>query len=61
MDRLLTAEDVAGRLQVDISWVYRNKRALRAVRLGARMWRFPEQNLLAYLAEQQQLVDAAAR
>jgi excisionase family DNA binding protein len=60
MDQLLTAEDVAARLKVDISWVYRNKRALRAVRLGARMWRFPEEHLQAYLAERGQQREAGA-
>jgi excisionase family DNA binding protein len=58
IDQLMTAEDVAARLKVDVSWVYRNKRALGAVRLGARMWRFPEHHLQAYLAEQERQVPA---
>jgi len=60
MDQLLTAEDVADRLKMDISWVYRHKRTLRAVRLGARMWRFPERDLEHYLAEQREAPAAAS-
>jgi excisionase family DNA binding protein len=50
MDRYLTAEDVAERLQVDVSWVYRHKAQLGAVRLGMRLWRFSERELESYLA-----------
>jgi excisionase family DNA binding protein len=46
----LTATQVAERLQVSVSWVYKHKHLLGAVRVGERMWRFPEQQLNAHLA-----------
>jgi excisionase family DNA binding protein len=39
----LTASQVAERLQVSVSWVYKHKHLLGAVRFGERMWRFPEE------------------
>jgi excisionase family DNA binding protein len=48
----LTVEEVAERLRVSVSWVYRHKDLLGAVRLGDRLWRFPEQELNARLAGQ---------
>jgi excisionase family DNA binding protein len=46
----LTVEEVAERLNVSVSWVYKHKHLLGAVRLGERLWRFPEQELTARLA-----------
>jgi excisionase family DNA binding protein len=46
----LTAKQVAERLQVSVSWVYKHKRLLGAVKVGERMWRFPEERLSAKLA-----------
>jgi excisionase family DNA binding protein len=46
----LTASQVAERLQVSVSWVYKHKHLLGAVLIGERMWRFPEQQLRAHLA-----------
>jgi len=46
----LTASQVAERLQVSVSWVYKHKHLLGGVQVGERMWRFPEQQLNAYLA-----------
>jgi len=46
----LTAQQVAERLQVSVSWVYKHKHLLGAVRVGERLWRFPEQQLTAHLA-----------
>lgn len=46
----LTASQVAERLQVSVSWVYKHKHLLGAIRVGERMWRFPEERLDAYLA-----------
>lgn len=34
METLLTADDLASRLQVPVSWVYRHTRELGAIRLG---------------------------
>jgi excisionase family DNA binding protein len=48
----LTVEEVAERLKVSVSWVYRHKDLLGAVRLGDRLWRFPEQEFTARLAGQ---------
>jgi excisionase family DNA binding protein len=50
----LTATQVAERLQVSVSWVYKHKHLLGAVQVGERMWRFPEQQLHAYLAARPQ-------
>ncbi len=52
----LTASQVAERLQVSVSWVYKHKHLLGAVRVGERMWRFPEQRLHAHLASRPQTV-----
>lgn len=49
-ERYLTAGEVAERLQVSTSWVYRHKQLLRGVQVGERLWRFPERELEAYLA-----------
>ena len=51
MSRYLTVEEVAETLQVSVSWVYRHKELLGGVRLGDRLWRFPEQELPARLAQ----------
>jgi excisionase family DNA binding protein len=45
MAAYLTAKQVAERLQVSVSWVYKHKRLLGAVQIGERMWRFPEDRL----------------
>ena len=45
----LTASQVAQRLQVSVSWVYKHKHLLGGVRVGERMWRFPEERLHAHL------------
>jgi len=45
----LTAKQVADRLQVSVSWVYKHKRVLGGVQVGNRMWRFPEASIEAYL------------
>jgi excisionase family DNA binding protein len=50
----LTASQVAERLQVSVSWVYKHKHLLGGVQVGERMWRFPEEWLLAYLAARPQ-------
>jgi hypothetical protein len=39
--------EVAEALHVSASWVYKHKDLLGGVRLGARLWRFPEQELMA--------------
>jgi excisionase family DNA binding protein len=51
MSRYLTAEEAAETLRVSVSWVYRHKKLLGGVRLGDRLWRFPEQELPARLAQ----------
>jgi hypothetical protein len=43
----LTAQQVADRLQVSVSWVYKHKYLLGGIRVGGRMWRFPEEGLRA--------------
>jgi excisionase family DNA binding protein len=50
MAAYLTAKQVAERLQVSVSWVYKHKRLLGAVQIGERMWRFPEDRLSTHLA-----------
>jgi excisionase family DNA binding protein len=50
MDRHLSAAEVAERLAVSRSWVYKHKRLLGGVQVGHRMWRFPEEGIQAYLA-----------
>jgi excisionase family DNA binding protein len=57
----LTAAQVAERLQVSVSWVYKHKHLLGAVQVGERMWRFPEQQLHAHLAVRPQLPGQPAR
>ena len=57
----LTAQQVAERLQVSVSWVYKHKDLLGAVRVGERMWRFPEEQLHAHLASRPQAVGRHAR
>jgi excisionase family DNA binding protein len=51
MSRYLTVEEVAEALAVSASWVYKHKDLLGAVRLGKRLWRFPEQELTTLLTE----------
>ena len=46
----LTASQVAERLQVSVSWVYKHKHLLGAIQIRERMWRFPEERLHAHLA-----------
>jgi excisionase family DNA binding protein len=57
----LTASQVAERLQVSVSWVYKHKHLLGAVRVGERLWRFPEQQLTAHLASGPPAVRRRAR
>jgi excisionase family DNA binding protein len=57
----LTASQVAERLQVSVSWVYKHKHLLGAVQVGERMWRFPEEQLHAHLASQPRAADGRAR
>jgi excisionase family DNA binding protein len=56
----LTASQVAERLQVSVSWVYKHKHLLGAVQVGERMWRFPEERL-DDLASQSQAAGRQAR
>jgi excisionase family DNA binding protein len=49
MDRYLSAAEVAERLAVSRSWVYKHKRLLGGIRIGHRMWRFPQAGIQAYL------------
>jgi excisionase family DNA binding protein len=49
MSRYLTVEEVAEALGVSASWVYKHKDLLGGVRLGKRLWRFPEQELTTLL------------
>jgi excisionase family DNA binding protein len=51
VSRYLTAEEAAETLRVSVSWVYRHKELLGGVRLGDRLWRFPEQELPARPAQ----------
>jgi hypothetical protein len=44
-------EEVAEALHVSASWVYKHKDLLGGVRLGERLWRFPEPELTALLSE----------
>lgn len=50
MAAYLTAKQVAERLQVSVSWVYKHKSLLGAVQIGERMWRFPEDKLNTFPA-----------
>jgi excisionase family DNA binding protein len=47
----LTVEEVAEALRVSVSWVYKHKNLLGGVRLGTRLWRFPEQELTKLLTQ----------
>jgi excisionase family DNA binding protein len=51
MSRYLTVEEVAEVLAVSASWVYKHTDLLGGVRLGKRLWRFPEQDLATLLAQ----------
>ena len=51
MSRYLTVEEVAEWLSVSVSWVYKHKELLGGVRLGDRLWRFPEQELMTRLSQ----------
>ena len=51
MSRYLTVEEVAEALGVSASWVYKHTELLGGVRLGKRLWRFPEQDLATRLAQ----------
>jgi excisionase family DNA binding protein len=51
VSRYLTVEEVAEALSVSASWVYKHTDLLGGVRLGKRLWRFPEQELTALLAQ----------
>jgi excisionase family DNA binding protein len=51
MSRYLTVEEVAEALRVSASWVYKHKDLLGGVRLGKRLWRFPEQELRTALTQ----------
>jgi excisionase family DNA binding protein len=50
VSRYLTVEEVAESLRVSVSWVYKHKELLGGVRLGDRLWRFPEQELMTRLS-----------
>jgi excisionase family DNA binding protein len=51
VSRYLTVEEVAESLSVSVSWVYKHKELLGGVRLGDRLWRFPEQELMTRLSQ----------
>jgi excisionase family DNA binding protein len=51
VSRYLTVEEVAESLSVSASWVYKHKELLGGVRLGDRLWRFPEQELMTRLSQ----------
>jgi excisionase family DNA binding protein len=51
VSRYLTVEEVAEWLSVSVSWVYKHKELLGGVRLGDRLWRFPEQDLMTRLSQ----------
>ena len=53
-DEYLTAEQVAERLNVELSWVYRHTRQLGGVKLDG-LLRFPRRRLEAYVARQARL------
>jgi excisionase family DNA binding protein len=57
----LTASQVAERLQVSVSWVYKHKHLLGAVQIGERMWRFPEEQLHIHLTRGPQRTGWRAR
>jgi excisionase family DNA binding protein len=49
LDEYLTVEDVATRLKVSTSWVYKHASLLGATKLGDRILRFPEAKVAEYL------------
>ena len=51
MSRYLTVEEVAEALGVSASWVYKHTDLLGGIRLGKRLWRFPEHELTTLLAQ----------
>jgi excisionase family DNA binding protein len=51
MTRYLTVEEVAEALGVSVSWVYKHKDLLGGIRLGERLWRFPEHELTTLLVQ----------
>jgi excisionase family DNA binding protein len=51
LSRYLTVEEVAEALGVSASWVYKHKGLLGGVRLGKRLWRFPEPEVTRLLAQ----------
>jgi excisionase family DNA binding protein len=51
VSRYLTVEEVAESLRVSVSWVYKHKDLLGGVRLGDRLWRFPEEELMSLLSK----------
>jgi excisionase family DNA binding protein len=57
----LTASQVAERLQVSVSWVYKHKHLLGGIRVGERMWRFPEERLHGHLDSQPRAAGGRAR
>ena len=57
----LTASQVAERLQVSVSWVYKHKHLLGGIRVGERMWRFPEEQIHAHLASEPRAADGRLR
>jgi excisionase family DNA binding protein len=61
MDRYLSAAEVADRLAVSRSWVYKHKRVLGGVQVGGRMWRFPETGIQAYLHDRPSGMEPARR
>jgi hypothetical protein len=60
-DGLPHASQVAERLQVSASWVYKHKHLLGGIRVGERMWRFPEEKLNDLLASRSEAVGTDAR
>jgi excisionase family DNA binding protein len=61
MSRYLTVEEVAEALRVSASWVYKHKNLLGGVRLGDRLWRFPEQDLMTRLSEREAASEPVAQ
>jgi excisionase family DNA binding protein len=53
MSRYLTVVEVAEALRVSPSWLYKHKDLLGGVRLGGRLWRFPEHDLTTRLSERE--------
>jgi excisionase family DNA binding protein len=61
MSRYLTVEEVAEALRVSASWVYKHKELLGGVRLGDRLWRFPEQDLITRLSDRKVALQPVAQ